>query len=124
MEGIVTVDDILGELVGDIPEAGEADEASIIQRTDGSWLVDGMLPVDEFQDFFEVPDAAPVEAGDFYTVGGLLVSGLGRVPDVGDRLAWGHLVIEVMDMDGRRVDKVLVTLVDPEKDLGEPGTAE
>jgi putative hemolysin len=104
IQGLVTVDDIVKEIVGDI----ELDRPKIIQREDGSWLIDGMLPVDEFKELFEI-SKLPGERRDRYqTVGGFVMSYLGRIPSSADHFETGGLYIEVIDMDGKRVDKVLV----------------
>jgi putative hemolysin len=106
-QGLVTGDDLLEAIVGDIPGLGEAPLPEAFQRADGSWLLDGLLPLDEFDELFE-GESLPARGID--TVGGLVMFLLGRIPAAGDRLHWQGLALEVMDMDGRRVDKVLVTL--------------
>lgn len=108
VEGLITVDDILTALVGDIPELGEQAEPDAIQRDDGSWLIDGMFGIDEFQELFDLRSLPPASGGYYQTVGGFVMAGLGHVPKPGDHFEWNDLRIEVIDMDGRRVDKVLV----------------
>jgi putative hemolysin len=105
IQGLVTTDDVLDAIVGDIPDLGEAAVAEVLQREDGSWLVDGYLPLDEFRELFEV-EGLPISGID--TVGGLAMALLGRIPSAGDKFRWQGLAFEVMDMDGLRVDKVLV----------------
>ena len=110
VEGLVTVDDILAAIVGDIPEPDEQAAAGVTRREDGSWLVDGLYSVDDFLALDDVtarPDA--MEEGHYTTVGGFVMASLGYVPAPGDHFQWQGLRFEVMDMDGRRVDKVLVT---------------
>ncbi len=80
----------------------------IVQRPDGSWLVDGMMPIDEFEDVCGL--AGISDEGDFETVAGFIIDRLGRLPSAGDRIERGDMVLEVIDMDGRRIDKVLVTV--------------
>jgi putative hemolysin len=109
VEGMVTVDDILAALVGDIPEPGDLGEAEAVQREDGSWLLDGMFAIDDFQELFEIRQLPLATEGYYQTVGGFVMASLGHVPHAGDRFEWEGLRIEVLDMDGRRVDKVLVT---------------
>src|SRR5690606_35729026 len=109
VEGLITVDDILTALVGDIPELGEAEEPDAVQREDGSWLVDGLFSVDEFQDLLGIPALPSANSGYYQTVGGFVMARLGHVPKPGDKFEWDNWRIEVVDMDGRRVDKVLVT---------------
>lgn len=101
--GLLTINDIMTEIVGDLA----ADEPQATQRQDGSWLLDGMLDIEEFKEIFHL-DALPEEEN-YETLGGFIMSQLGRIPSVADQMEWGGLRFEVMDMDGRRVDKVLVT---------------
>jgi putative hemolysin len=75
-----------------------------VQREDGSWLLDGLMSVDEVAALLDMP--APKEV-DVQTLGGLAMTRLGRIPSVGDRFAWQERTFEIVDMDGRRVDKVL-----------------
>jgi putative hemolysin len=110
VEGLVTVGDLLAGLVGAIPaDASEAD-GLFVARSDGSWLVDGSAPVEEVAAKFslEIPDS---EVGAYHTMAGFVMARLGRVPRTSDSFEWNGLGFEVVDMDGRRVDKVLVTPV-------------
>jgi putative hemolysin len=109
VEGLVTLDDILSAIVGDTPNANPAEDVEAIQREDGTWLLDGMVQIDEFQDLFELEELPDVGEGYYQTVGGLVMAMLGRIPVPGDKFEWAGMRFEVMDMDGRRVDKVLVT---------------
>lgn len=106
IEGLVTTDDILDAIVGDLPELGELSDAEVVQRSDGSWLLDGHMPIDEFGDLFALTDLSGQKVE---TLGGLVMARLARIPSPGDQFEWKELHFEVMDMDGRRVDKVLVT---------------
>lgn len=112
VEGLVTLSDILTAIVGHIPEAGQPEEAEAIQREDGSWLIDGMFQIDEFQDLFHIEELPDGGEGYYQTVGGLVMAVLGRIPVPGDHFEWAGYRLEVMDMDGRRVDKVLVVQVE------------
>jgi putative hemolysin len=103
LQGLLTINDILEEIVGEM----EIDEPQATQRQDGSWLLDGMLEVDEFKEIFHLP-GLPHE-DEYETLSGFVMVSLGRVPQPADRFEWHGLNFEVMDMDGRRVDKVLVT---------------
>jgi putative hemolysin len=103
LQGLLTINDILEEIVGEM----EIDEPQATQRQDGSWLLDGMLEVDEFKEIFDLP-VLPHE-DEYETLSGFVMMSLGRVPQPTDRFEWHGLKFEVMDMDGRRVDKVLVT---------------
>lgn len=106
IEGIVTLTDILETIAGDLPEAGEAMETAAVRREDGSWLVEGWMPVDEFEDTVGLRGVRGT--GDFHTVAGLVLHHLGHVPVAGEAFEWEGVRVEVVDMDGRRIDKVLV----------------
>ncbi len=103
VQGLLTIFDILEEIVGDILNG----EPQATQRQDGSWLLDGLLPVEDFKEIFNLrylPDEDEYE-----TLGGFVMMQLGRIPAVSDHFEWSAMNFEVMDMDGKRVDKVLVT---------------
>ena len=87
---------------------GREEEPAIVQREDGSWLVDGMWSVDAFQAQFGLRDLPARDELDYQTVGGMIMAILERVPSAGSYIALGAYRLEVVDMDGRRVDKVLV----------------
>ena len=103
LQGLMTINDILEEIVGQV----EIDEPQATQRQDGSWLLDGMLEVDEFKEIFSLP-GLPHE-DEYETLSGFVMMSLGRVPQTADHFEWHGLRFEVIDMDSRRVDKVLVT---------------
>lgn len=103
VQGLLTINDILEEIVGDM----EGEEPQATQRQDGSWLLDGMLEVDEFKEIFHL-SSLPHE-GEYETLSGFVMASLGRIPQTTDHFEWHNLRFEVIDMDGRRVDKVLVT---------------
>jgi putative hemolysin len=105
-EGLVTLEDVLEELVGEIHDDHRREPAHFIQREDGSWLVDGGAGVEALADRLGMKLAAPPR--DYSTVSGLVLAELERIPTTGDTVAWRGLVIEVVDMDGRRIDKLLV----------------
>jgi putative hemolysin len=107
LQGLLTIHDILEEIVGQI----EMEEPQATQRQDGSWLLDGMLEVDEFKEIFKLP-LLPHE-DEYETLSGFVMMSLGRVPQAADHFEWQGLRFEVIDMDGRRVDKVLVTTLPP-----------
>jgi putative hemolysin len=109
LQGMVTLIDILEAIVGDLPGLGEEAKPEALQREDGSWLLDGLLPVDELMDLLKL-SSLPVESrNQFQTLGGLVMASLGRIPQSGDHFEWQGLKFEVLDMDGFRVDKVLVS---------------
>ncbi|MBW4554966.1 MAG: hemolysin family protein [Trichormus sp. ATA11-4-KO1] len=108
IQGLVTLNDIMSEIVGDVPEGPGEDEPQAVQREDGSWLLDGMLPVEEFYELFDLEEWEVEERGSYQTLGGFVINHLGRIPTAADHFEWHGMRIEVMDMDGNRVDKVLV----------------
>jgi putative hemolysin len=108
IQGIVTLNDILEAIVGDIPSVEDLEEPYAVQREDGSWLLDGMLSVDEFKDILKINKIPGEEKGNYHTLGGFVVMHLGHIPTAADHFQWQGLRFEVMDMDGNRVDKVLV----------------
>lgn len=108
LQGLVTLNDILEAIVGDIPSINPLDEPQVVQREDGSWLLDGMLPIDELRELFDIGEIAEEDRGNYHTLGGFVVMHLGRIPSAADHFQWSDLRFEVMDMDGNRVDKVLV----------------
>jgi len=109
IEGIITLTDILEAIVGDIPSAEEAKEPPIIRRAEGEWLVEGTLPVDELKYFFHIRKLPGERAGRFQTLGGFTMAQLKRVPAVSDRFECCGYSFEVVDMEGRRVQKILMT---------------
>ncbi len=117
IQGLVTLNDILVEIVGDVPSADELDDPQAVQRADGSWLLDGMLPVDEFFKIFAVNDFQGEHRGSYQTLGGFVITHLGRIPNAADHFEWDGMRFEVMDMDGNRVDKVLVVPAQTSSDL-------
>ncbi|MBD2244333.1 hemolysin family protein [Nostoc sp. FACHB-888] len=108
IQGLVTLNDIMSEIVGDVPSTDGQDHPQAVQREDGSWLLDGMLPVEEFLELFGMEEWESEEPGSYQTLGGFVITHLGRIPAAADHFEWQNMRIEVMDMDGNRVDKVLV----------------
>lgn len=117
LEGLVTLADFVEAIIGEVPDVGDLDEPDVVRRADGSYLLDGMTPIDRFQELFDIRELPDENEGYYQTVGGFVMSMLGRVPISGDHFDWNQLRLEVMDMDGRRVDKVLVSLL-PMEDEG------
>lgn len=108
-QGLVTLHDILEAIVGVMPGMGEETWEAAVRREDGSWLLDGMLPADELKEIFNITKLPEEERGDYQTLGGFVMMHMGRIPSPADHFEWEGLRFEVMDMDGHRVDKVLVT---------------
>jgi putative hemolysin len=109
VEGLVTVTDLLTAIVGDLPADASEAAGEFVSRADGSWLVDGSAAMDDVSAHFGLDGRPEGEAGAYHTIGGFVMARLGRVPKVADHFEWGGMRFEVMDMDGRRIDKVLVT---------------
>ncbi len=107
LQGMITLNDILEAIVGDIPQTGIQDY-EIIEREDGSYLVDAQIPFYDFLSRFGKADWASDEEYSFDTLAGCILQELERIPKTGDKLKWRGFDFEVMDMDGHRIDKVLV----------------
>lgn len=107
VQGIVTPADILIGIAGDLPEEGEDTEPSAVRREDGSWLLDGQMPVYEVEHVLGVRGLA-VDDAEYTTLAGFVLSQLGHIPNAGEDFRWKDWRFEVVDMDGRRIDKVLV----------------
>jgi putative hemolysin len=109
IEGLVTLNDMVEAIVGELPSVEELNEPQIIQREDGSWLLDGLLSVDELKELLNWESVPDEEEGYYQTLGGLVMAVLRRIPMAADHFEANGFQFEVMDMDGTRVDKVLVT---------------
>ena len=107
-EGIITPGDVLEAIIGAFQEE-EEDEPAIVTRADGSYLVAGWMQVDEFSHELGIP--IPRDA-DFQTVAGFILAELNHLPNVGESFDKGHWRFEVVDLDGRRIDKILVTRIE------------
>ena len=108
VEGLVTDSDFLGAIVGEIGEEGAPPSPAIVSREDGTWLVEGGLPIEDLQDALELGELPGQGEHEYTTVAGFVLYRLGRIPQPADHFQWEGWRFEVVDMDGRRVDKVLV----------------
>jgi putative hemolysin len=115
VEGLVTVTDILSSIAGEFPDAGDTEKA-IVRRDDGSWLIDGMTPIDEIEALIGQRDMRG--DSDFQTLAGFILTELGHLPKPADNFTWRRHRFEVVDMDGRRIDKVLIVPPTTEADDG------
>jgi putative hemolysin len=111
IQGLVTHNDILESIVGDMPSVGEPGEPVFTQRSDGSWLLDGLLHIDRLKEIFDFDDLPSEKQGLYRSVGGFVISQVRKIPEVGESFDWGGVRFEVVDMDGRRVDKVLASRI-------------
>jgi putative hemolysin len=108
LQGLVTLTDVLQSIVGEIPDEGEPEARDAIRRDDGSWLIDGAVGMERFRDLLEL-DALPGEdEGGFHTLAGFVLHSLGHIPKVTEKFEAAGLRFEVIDMDGHRVDKLLI----------------
>lgn len=110
LQGVVTVTDFLDAVIGEVRSPGEEARPEISKREDGSWLVDGALPYPDLLESLAIR-RLPVDEESFTTVGGLMLAELHRIPKAGDHCVLGEYRFEVLDMDGNRIDKVLVQLL-------------
>ena len=118
IQGMVTLTDVMSALVGDVSVIGEEGEVDAVQREDGSWLLDGGVALERFRDVLgtnlRFPDE---EAGAYHTLAGFMLYQLGYIPKVAESTQWGDYRFEVMDMDGNRIDQLMVTHVPPTADM-------
>jgi putative hemolysin len=117
IQGLITLHDILEAIVGDVRSLGEPVEIPVVLREDGSWLIDGDTPIDKLKDVLSLDSFPQEEQGYYRTIAGFIMFVLQRIPKTGDHIDFKGLRYEVVDMDGNKVDKVLVMKVQqtPEK---------
>ena len=109
LAGVVSLYDVLEAIVGDIPETGRNDDPEAVQRADGSWLIDATYDIDEFKELAKLDDLPHEEEAEFQTLGGFVVTHLGRIPATGETFEHAGWRFEVVDKDRHRVDKILAT---------------
>lgn len=110
IQGMVTLQDVLEAVTGEF-HPHSLEEAWAVQREDGSWLLDGMIPIPELKDRLELKTVPEEERGRYHTLSGMVMWLLGRLPHTGDVSQWGEWRLEVVDLDGKRIDKVLATRI-------------
>ncbi|MBM3115027.1 hemolysin family protein [Jeongeupia naejangsanensis] len=115
IEGLVTLHDLLEAVTGEF-QSGNADDAWAVQRADGSWLLDGMIPIPELKDRLDLKTAPEESKGRYHTLSGMIMLLLGHVPATADFVEWDGWRFEVVDMDGKRIDKVLAEAIDTGED--------
>ena len=116
VEGLITLNDLLEGIVGDIPGIDENDEPQAVEREDGTWLIDGRYPIDRFKEIFEFTDSLPDEEEDGYTtLAGFILSLSGTIPKEKDKYECGRFIFEIIDIDGHQIDKILVTDLGPQE---------
>ena len=111
IEGVVTLNDLLAAVVGasQLGHGGGEEHSPIVQREDGSWLVDGALSTDDLRELLQVDQLPGEDEHDFRTAAGMVMTALGHIPQTGEVFAWRGIRFEVVDLDGARIDKLLVT---------------
>ncbi len=111
-EGIVTLDDLMYSLVGEMaPGIDDSEDSLAVRRPDGSWLLDGLLPIDEMKDRLDIRRVPQESLGNYHTVGGFVLASLGHIPRKAESFTWAEWEFEVVDVDRNRVDQVLATRV-------------
>lgn len=115
VQGLVTFNDILRALVGEIVSHEKNGDPQVVKRDDGSYLFDGMVTVDQIKQTLGITTLPKEETGAFQTLGGFILTYLDRVPKSGDKFSWEQFHFEVVDMDQHRVDKVIVSTTPPKK---------
>lgn len=109
IQGMVTLSDVMSALVGDVTVIGEEHDPDAVQRQDGSWLLDGGIDLDRFRDLMATPVRFPNEDnGAYHTLAGFVLYQFGYIPKTSEFFEWGEFRFEVVDMDGNRIDRVLV----------------
>lgn len=117
LQGIVTLNDVMMAIVGNLPEREQRHDPKAVLRQDGTWLVDAMLDIDETKTSLGIDDDLPGEDDNRYsTLGGFLLHQIGHLPREGEKFTWDRFEFEVIDMDRQRIDKVLVTAKAPKKE--------
>ncbi len=117
IEGYVTIHDFMENIVGYLPHNEDELEPQIIQRSENTWLADGLVSIDYFRRYFDLDDLPILRGGNnFHTLGGFITVYLGDIPKVKDTVQVDHLLLEVVDMDHVRVDKVLITKLETEEE--------
>ncbi len=106
VQGIVTLQDVMEAITGEF-KSHRAEDAWAVQRDDGSWLLDGLIPIPELKDRLGLEAVPEEERGRYNTLSGMLMLLLGRLPGTGDRCDWEQWRFEIVDIDGKRIDKVL-----------------
>jgi putative hemolysin len=120
IQGVVTVNDLLGAVLGRVQSAPTEDDGPlVVERDDGGWLLDGRLSADEFRDLLGVTLLPGESDSDFTTVAGMVIAHFGRIPHAGEHFDWLGWRIEVVDLDGARIDKLLVVRRDDARDAAD-----
>jgi putative hemolysin len=112
VEGLVTLSDVLEDLVAISDETPQ-----VVQRDEGSWLLDGLLSIDDFKDHVKLDELPSEEENDFRTLAGFIITYLGHIPKIGENFEALGYRFEIIDMDGNRIDKIMLTQLPPRDTL-------
>ena len=123
VQGIVTLQDVMEAITGEF-KTHRAEDAWAMQRDDGSWLIDGLIPIPELKDRLAINEVPEEERGRYNTLSGMVLLLLGKIPQTGDRCEWADWLFEIVDLDGLRIDKVLATRKPPSDEEGTSAAAE
>jgi putative hemolysin len=113
IEGMITPDDFLEDIVGNLEPPDSEQTLKAFRRPDGSWLLDGLLHIDELREILDLDKLPEEDEGYYQTLGGFVIHQMGAIPTAGEWFEWDDYRFEVVDMDGRRVDKVLAAPIKP-----------
>jgi putative hemolysin len=115
IQGLVTLEDLMDAIIGRLQsgDTSDPDDMPIVQREDGSWLVDGGLATDDLRELLSLNELPNEDDGDFNTLAGMVIAHFGRIPHVGEHFMWKNYRFEVVDLDGARVDKLLIARIGP-----------
>jgi putative hemolysin len=109
IQGLVTRDDIFQSIVGELPTAGEQRRWEAHKSDDGSWFIDGQMPISEFRELLDIGKLPGEDDSEYHTLAGFVIYQLKHVPETGEHFVWEKLRFEVVDMDRHRIDKIRVT---------------
>lgn len=112
VSGLITLNDLLEGIVGDIPGIDETDDPEATERDDGTWLIDGRYQIDRFKELFKYKNEFPNE-DNFTTIAGFILSFCGKIPEEGEKFNYDRFCFEIIDMDSNKIDKILVSLIEP-----------
>jgi putative hemolysin len=113
VQGVITVRDVLEAITGEFTTPA-SENSWAVQRADGSWLFDGLIPVPELKDRLDLKELPEEDRGRYNTLAGMIMLLLGRLPNTADSVEWEGWCFEVVDLDGKRVDKVLARALEPD----------
>ena len=114
IRGMITLNDIMEAIIGDMPQPDDSEDYEIIKREDGTYLIDAQIPFYDFLTRFDKTEWLTEEEQEYDTLAGCILNEIERIPQTGDKIEWREFTFEIMDMDGHRIDKVLVT---PSQDI-------